>query len=187
MGQKVNPCTYCGATNHSSVTCFRKPRKAIPVRKPLKATTSPKVKKKATQATKRPTKRPKVQSRSQVVKTLDSVFSQYIRLKAMNRNGLVQCVTCPTQLEPKYIQNGHYYSRAKYPTRWHEDNCHPQCARCNIFLKGNYTEYALFMVRKYGVEKVEQMRELSVTSQKITTAELKEQIAYYRSLIRKMI
>lgn len=184
MGQKVNTCTYCGATNHSSVTCFKKPRKAIPKAK-KKATQG--VKQSTKRATKRPTKRPKAQSRSQVVKTLDNVFSQYIRLKAMNRDGLVQCVTCPTQLEPKYMQNGHYYSRAKYATRWLEENCHPQCARCNIFLKGNYTEYALFMVRKYGIEKVEQMRELSLTSQKITTAELRDKIAYYRSLIKKMI
>ena len=176
MGQKVNTCTYCGATNHSSVTCFKKPRKAIS-----------KAKKKTAQSTKRTAKPPNAQSRSQVVKTLDNVFSQYIRLKAMDRDGLVQCVTCTTRLEPKYMQNGHYYSRAKYPTRWLEENCHPQCMRCNIFLKGNYTEYALFMVRKYGIEKVEQMRELSLTSQKITTAELKEKIDYYRSLIKKMI
>jgi hypothetical protein len=43
------------------------------------------------------------------------------------------------------------------------------------------------MVRKYGIEKVEQMRELSLTSQKITTAELREKIVYYRSLIKKII
>lgn len=97
------------------------------------------------------------------------------------------CVTCGKQDEWRNLQNGHYYSRAKYPTRWNEDNCHPQCVGCNVFKSGNYTEYALYMINRYGVDYVQELRELANSGDKITTPELRELLSFYRGEVAKLL
>ncbi|MFK5282642.1 recombination protein NinG, partial [Lacticaseibacillus paracasei] len=79
------------------------------------------------------------------------------------------------------MQNGHFYSRGRYPTRWHDDNCHPQCVGCNIFLKGNYINYTKYMIDTYGREYVDELEVLSKSTIKISTAELQEMIDKYQS------
>jgi hypothetical protein len=73
---------------------------------------------------------------------LDIIFSQLIRLKEADENGMVQCFTCPTILHWKYIQCGHFIPRAHMPTRFSEKNCRPQCKTCNEDLRGNLIVFA---------------------------------------------
>lgn len=80
---------------------------------------------------------------------LDDWFSRFIRLRDTHK-GKVKCCTCSKQDEPKNMQNGHYESRKYKSLRWDETNCNGQCPFCNVLQKGNYTEYTLFMDRKYG-------------------------------------
>ena len=127
------------------------------------------------------TPKKKAETRSQLVKKLDKVFSEYIRMTKPP-----VCVTCGKQDEWRNLQNGHYYSRAKYPTRWNEDNCHPQCVGCNVFKAGNYTEYALYMINQYGVDYVQELRELANSGDKITTPELRELLSFYRGEVAKL-
>ena len=79
---------------------------------------------------------------SQLKKEADRLFSIYIR----KRDG--KCVTCGGR--PDHA--GHYISRSWLNLRYDEQNVHAQCIRCNIFMKGNMDEYTLFLVRKYGIE-----------------------------------
>ena len=94
------------------------------------------------------------------------MFSIYIRRKDAV-DGIAECVTCGDKKEWKYQQNGHYMSRGHYPTRWDETNCHVQDAKCNVFKKGNYTEYSLFMIKKYGVEHLEYLNQKAKSGEKI--------------------
>lgn len=68
---------------------------------------------------------------SELIKTADSVFSLYIRKKYANKNGLVKCYTCNKELHYSEIENGHFISRGHYAARFLEDNCRPQCSKCN--------------------------------------------------------
>lgn len=121
--------------------------------------------------------------RAQLVRKLDSIFSQYIRLKA-SKDGYVSCVTCGVTLPVKEIQNGHFYSRGRIPTRWDEDNCHPQCVRDNIFLKGDYINYTKYMIDRYGREFVDQLEVKSKqTGKYITITEIREMIEKYKKLV----
>ena len=168
---KKPSCKHCQSELHTSLKCFNAPRKPI-----KRSVARPSVKK-----VKTPTKKkPKAKTRSYYVKQLDSVFSLYIRQSKPN-----VCVTCGKKDDPKNLQNGHFYSRAKYPTRWHEDNCHPQCPRCNVFMKGMYIEYTMFMIDKYGREYVDELKELAYSRKKITTVEIKEMIEKYQNLLTK--
>ena len=159
-------CTVCGKRAYSDYCVQHKPRKPI-----AHTTIKPKVAK----------KKPKAKTRSYYVKQLDSVFSKYIRYSAVESDGLVWCVTCQNKLGPKAIQNGHYYSRGHYGTRWDEMNCHPQCVGCNVFKKGNYTEYAIYMVDRYGIEEVKALKVKADTIYKISTPVLREMIEEYKA------
>ena len=78
---------------------------------------------------------------SQLKKIADDVFSLYIR----KRDG--RCFTCGST---ENLQCGHYIPRDCLELRYSEKNCHAQCVGCNVFRKGNYTAYALAMMKKYG-------------------------------------
>ena len=66
-------------------------------------------------------------TRSKLVKKLDAVFSQYIRLKDADEFGNATCFTCGKVDHWKKLQNGHFQSRKHYATRWDEMNCQVQC------------------------------------------------------------
>ena len=54
---------------------------------------------------------PKKLTRSKIVKKLDAVFSQYIRLSNTDKHGYCTCVTCGKKYFWKQIQAGHFMSR----------------------------------------------------------------------------
>lgn len=127
----------------------------------------------------------KKMSRSQIVKKLDSVFSQYIRL-SNSVGGDATCVTCGITKPWKEQQNGHFYTRGRYPTRWNEQNCHVQCVACNVFLKGNYINYTKYMIDRYGRAAVDELEVLSLSSQKISTPVLLEMVERYKAAVKEL-
>jgi hypothetical protein len=50
------------------------------------------------------TRKKKTQTRSQLVKKYDAVFSQYIRLRDADKNGICSCITCGAKVHWKNIQ-----------------------------------------------------------------------------------
>ena len=124
-------------------------------------------------------------SRSKIVKELDAAFSRFIRLKAVNLDGFVECYTCGRSYEVKKIQNGHFMSRARYATRWHEDNCRPQCYGCNVMQQGRQYDFGLNLDReREGL--ADEMHQLSLTTVKFATWELEEKLAYYREKVKEL-
>ena len=63
-------------------------------------------------------------SRKSLVKKLDAIFSEYIRLRKANKQGIVTCYTCGKKAywKGQGMQNGHFMSRKSYSTRWEELN-----------------------------------------------------------------
>ena len=114
-------------------------------------------------------------------KELDKVFSQYIRLKYADHNGMCECFTCGTQKHWKNIQAGHFMSRRHMATRWHEDNVKPQCVKCNMFSQGEQYRFGVNLG-----EKATEMEELSRTTMKFATFELQELIADYKIKIQEL-
>lgn len=90
--------------------------------------------------------------KEKVKDTTWKLFSKYIRLKNSDDKGFCVCVTCGAIKFWKEMQGGHYmHNKSDYD----EENVHVQCIRCNHFLSGNGIEYAKFMLKKYGPEKLE--------------------------------
>lgn len=116
-------------------------------------------------------------------KKLDQIFSRYIRLRSSN-NGYNQCVTCRKILPISELQCGHYVSRSFMGTRFDEENCHPQCFRCNCRLKGNLDEYALYLIQEYGDDILTRLKEKKLLGRKIKASEYKELIKEYGEKIK---
>ena len=124
-------------------------------------------------------------SRSKLVKKLDTIFSQYIRLKN-SVNEKATCFTCGKVDHWKKLQNGHFQSRKHYSTRWDEVNCKVQCAGCNVFKYGEQYKFSVNLDAKYGEGTAE---DLSIKAQqivKISNFELEEMIKKYKSLVDSM-
>lgn len=118
---------------------------------------------------------------SQLKQKLDAVFSLYIRRKYA-RGDTVKCFTCFTEKPVKEMQCGHFIPRSHLSTRWLEENCHPQCVGCNVFMKGRMDVYAYQLTVKYGPDILKKLLALKHTIRKFSPQELQEMIDRYKNL-----
>lgn len=120
-------------------------------------------------------------------KKLDEIFSQYIRLKHSDSNGVCRCITCGKPVFWKDIQNGHYMSRVYRSTRFDENNCRPQCMPCNVFLHGNISKYRKALVDELGGEMVDMIetKAWSITM-KYTALEYEEMYYKYKEEVERL-
>lgn len=126
----------------------------------------------------------KKKTRSQVVKLLDSVFSEWIR-RRYAKNEVAVCVTCTKQDHWKKLQAGHFQSRKHYSTRWDETNVQVQCAGCNVFRYGEQYKFSKWLDENIGKGTAEELAEKARQIVKFSTAELEEMIQKYKDLIKK--
>lgn len=121
-------------------------------------------------------------TRSKIVKKLDAVFSQYIRLKD-SVDGMATCFTCGKQDHWKKLQNGHFQSRKHYSTRWDEMNCQVQCAGCNVFRYGEQFLFAKYLDEKYYIGASDTMYYKAKEIIKFADFELEDMIIKYKKLV----
>jgi hypothetical protein len=121
----------------------------------------------------------------QLEKKLDLIFSKYIRLRDSD-NGVFFCCSCGALKPEQQMDAGHFISRKWRNTRWREDNVHGQCRADNRFGNGEAAGYAMFMIKKYGLEHVEMLHQLSRKTAKFTDSELEDMIKKYKALVKEM-
>ena len=110
------------------------------------------------------------------------------RISAADEYGLVQCVSCNKRLHWKDADGGHYISKGS-SSYWslELENIHPQCKGCNIFgMKHGSAEgqYTLWMIDWYGHDFVRQMHQKKRDIKKLYTADYKDMLAEFNSLIK---
>jgi hypothetical protein len=120
--------------------------------------------------------------RSTLVKNLDAVFSQYIRIKD-SINEIATCVTCGKKDHYKKLQCGHFQSRRHYSTRWDEDNVGVQCYGCNISNQGQQFLFAKYL----GLDKAEEMVLKSKQVVKFTDNDLQDMIQHYKNKLKEFL
>lgn len=128
-----------------------------------------------------------------LVKKLDSVFSQYIRLRDAHEwheanptspFGYVACCTCGGVRHWKEVDCGHYYGRRSMNTRFEERNAHAQCKGCNCD-EGRKAEYTLFLQKKYGPEIIERLVIAGKRPRKFKPFELEGLILHYTAEVKR--
>jgi hypothetical protein len=124
-------------------------------------------------------------TRSKLVKKLDVVFSQYIRLSNADKRGMCTCITCGKvgHWKTSGIQAGHFISRKHYSTRWDERNVKPQCVGCNVYRYGEQYKYSLYLGDNLSTELYEKSKNVT----KFTNVELQEMIDNYSTLVKKLL
>ena len=109
---------------------------------------------------------------SKLTKRADGVFSLWIRKRD---NGI--CICCGSR---DNIQCGHLIRRGRWSVRYHEDNCHAQCSRCN-FKHNQYPDTMnVKVLAKIGAERFTTIYAESQVVKKKTRAELESIIQKYK-------
>lgn len=123
---------------------------------------------------------PRKKTRSQVVKKLDTIFSEYIRLRYA-KDGIVECFTCGKQAHWKdNMQAGHFQSRKHYATRWDETNVQVQCPKCNLFGQGEQYTFGLNLDKEYGEGTAEKLQQKARGLVKLSNNDLNELIEKFK-------
>jgi len=127
-------------------------------------------------------KRLKDNDRGLQVKTAQSLFNKFIRLRDRNQ----PCISCGTVKPVKY-DAGHYKTTKAYPElRFDERNCHKQCSKnCNTSLSGNIHEYRNGLIERFDIEIVNYL-EGPHEPKRYTIPELKDLQQHYKQLIKEL-
>ena len=124
---------------------------------------------------------------SKLKKDLDTVFSQYIRLKYADKEGMVQCYTCTQKRHWKDgMQNGHFVPRQYLRTRYDERNCRPQCYACNQLYNGQPSAFAANLKKEYGEGIVEELEKNRMNPLKLDHDWYEENIKTYKEEVKAL-
>ena len=131
---------------------------------------------------------PRKSSRKNLIKRLDKIFSEYIRLKHADKKGMVKCYTCNKKAywRGEGMQNGHFISRRSRILRWDERNCRIQCYSCNVMRYGESYIFGVKLNAEYGYNIAE---ELLIESKKIikqSDQELLDLINLYQEKVESL-
>lgn len=124
-------------------------------------------------------------TRSKLVKKLDILFSQFVRVSNADKNGYCTCVTCGKKGHWKdgSIQAGHFMSRKHYNTRWDIRNVKPQCVRCNMFKSGEQYKYSIYLGSELSNELYLQSNKIV----KFSNDDLQEMIDRYSTELKRLV
>lgn len=89
------------------------------------------------------------------------------------------CVCCKKRVPMNKINAGHFYHGKNWMSAMHELNVWPSCIVCNFYLSGNLIEYSEFLRKAFGVEIIDQLRELRHTPWKPSRDDLERTIGEY--------
>lgn len=100
-------------------------------------------------------KREKLKTTRDLISEAQIAFNRYVRLRDAGRG----CISCGATLGAGSVGGdadaGHYRSRGAAPhLRFHEDNCHAQCKRCNRYGAGNVAAYRIGLLARIGAERL---------------------------------
>ena len=137
---------------------------------------------------KKKTDKPKKRQASQatLVKKLDKVFSQYIRLRDAFPNGTFRCISCGKIKQFEQADAGHYHSRRHMSTRFDEENVSSECRACNRFSADHLIGYRENLIKKIGTQRYQILEAKAHQIKKWSCFELEQLIKYYSVLVKKL-
>lgn len=124
-------------------------------------------------------KKKKLRKISALKKQAWRVFSEWIRRREADKDGYLSCITCGTKVHWKDSNASHFLHGHSKPTFFEPRNVHGSCIRCNLYLSGNLIEYTRFMIDRYGLAVVDELRALSKQIYKPSRQDLEAIIEKY--------
>lgn len=120
-----------------------------------------------------------------LVNTADAIFSKYIRLKAADENGIINCFICGMPYTIAESDAMHYVRRGNMFLRYDERNVKAGCKGCNQHKGGNYIEYTR-QLEKLSPGITEYLLTEGNLVYKYSHDELKAMIADYSKRIKQL-
>lgn len=191
MKTKKSPkCKFCGEVGHTKFYCFKYRQEQLRNRKKksdaLKRSKALKGGKKVKVVSKSP-------SRQKALRMADKAFSEYIRNKYADKNGMCRCFTCGVYQPWIAMDCSHYVPRVCMWTRFDERNVRVCCKICNQYLHGNLEKFRNHLVREIGESEVEWLESKRFQDYKYTTQDLidladkyKEKLANLRESLENL-
>ena len=128
---------------------------------------------------KQPITKKKERTHAWWLKKTNTDFNKMVRLEESNDSGYGICVTCGKPKHYKESNAGHF----KHGLDFVRDNQHFQCVYCNQFLSGNGTKYSLYMIDRYGRDRVDEI--LAMKNYKYSIPDLQEMRSNYKQKIKE--
>lgn len=114
------------------------------------------------------------------LKKAQEKVNRFIRL----RDKGLPCVACGTPWRDSF-QASHYVPRGRSAfLRFHEDNIHGGCIKCNLYESGNLRMFRIGLVSRIGNERTEWLEGNAHNLKKWTIDELKELVKTYDQKIK---
>jgi hypothetical protein len=120
-------------------------------------------------------------------KKLWKAFSEYIRLRDSDVNGHGKCFTCGIIRFYKDADCGHGIPRQHKSTKFHEQNNHLQCKRCNGFEGGAREKYKSEMDKRYGPGTWNKLEVMSRMTYKRTQYDIDVMEIYYKQKAKELL
>jgi len=117
---------------------------------------------------------------------LEKAFSEFIRLRDSDGHGYGKCFTCSYRAPYKQMDCGHGIGRQHKSTKYHEQNNHIQCKRCNGFEGGQQAIYKEEVEKKYGKGTWDKLVIMSRQVCKRGKFEIEQMTNYYREEVKKL-
>lgn len=117
-------------------------------------------------------------------KKAEALLHLYVRKRATDFAGNVQCYTC-RRIVPFEKTNAGHFRHGKLDLD--ERNLRACCVGCNLYKSGELGKYALRLVEENGLEWVQKLeRDADQDTGQYTFEELQEKITYYRDKLRAL-
>lgn len=114
------------------------------------------------------------------------IFSEYIRRRDADQDGICRCITCRKPKPWKEMDAGHFVNRARKSTKFDERNVHAQCPVCNRFAEGKQFLYGNALDLKLGHGTAQKLIDLGGMHSKLDRLWYEERIKYYREKLKGM-
>lgn len=120
------------------------------------------------------------------IKEAQIAFNAYIRARDAKEN----CISCGVVLTLEAVGGGydcgHWRSVGSAPhLRFHEDNAHGQCKKCNRYDSGRAVDYRVGLIARIGLSRVESL-EANQTLQRWTIDDLRAIRDHYRAKLKAL-
>ena len=121
-------------------------------------------------------------------KKLWKLFSELVRRKSANEYGMVRCVTCGSEKDWREVHAGHYIPASVCGLNLYFNplNVHPQCVGCNLYRRGNLSQYALFLRNEYHDGILETLEDIRKTEAKWTRDDFESAIASMKVQLKNL-
>lgn len=131
-------------------------------------------------------KKTKKSDRQKLINKLDTIFSEFIRLRDSNQDGICKCITSGEYFHWRDCDAGHFITRDNMATRWEEENVNAQGRGDNRFKSGKQFEHGLAIDKKHGPGTAAKLLIKSKSPCNFEDFELEAMISYYKNAVKEL-